>query len=128
MRKEEIPTQFPLLSKIPNSLPPVLTSKQIDMIISQRRTSQHHPMRMEARTRNRTTPRMLQEATVRLNAIQKSPVHIEHADIMPITARRKYRRVFMYAECAQGVARSGDGANRLIHTDIPELDLAVSGP
>ena len=84
-------------------------------------------MRMEARTRNRATPRMLQEATVRLNAVQKSPVHIEHADIMPIAARREHRRVFVYAQRAQGVARSSDGANRFIHTDIPELDLAVSG-
>ena len=83
-------------------------------------------MRMKARTRNRCTPRMLQKTAIRLNTAQESPIHIEHADVMSVASRGENGGMFMHAECAECVARSGYGTDRLVHPDVPEFDFAVS--
>ncbi len=56
------------------------------MAAIQRGASQHHPMRMERRRRDRRRTSLLEEARVRLQGVEESAVEVEDIDVMPFGA------------------------------------------
>lgn len=64
----------------------LLACEEVDMAVTQRRTSQHHAMWMERRGCDCAGSIWMEEAGVWFNAVDQSAIHIEDVDIVTFGA------------------------------------------
>lgn len=68
-----------------------------------------------------------QESRVRLPLrYQLAGVDVEELDLVPLCADGENGRVFMHAQRSEVVCGGLDGLDRLVHTNVPQLDFTVS--
>ena len=58
----------------------LLASKEVDVVIAPRSTTQYRAVRVERRRRDRTSARLLEKARVRLEPRQLVAIEVEHLD------------------------------------------------
>lgn len=79
-----------------------MASKEIDMIITQRRTSEHHAMGMKSRGSDGGGAVMLQEAGVGLDAVEEGAVDVVEVHGVAFGAAVDSYYVSMSASCVDG--------------------------